>query len=402
MSKKAKRHLILIIILAMCILTIAQAAPYTENPNIKELMAYGVSPEKLQRLSDLEIDSLLKEALANHFTSDQVHQYVEGLLTMPTEQSENISYEYENGCFITPHGPIPDLLAHIVHSSEEELAPYDSTVSVLSIEYPLPHASHVTLGDNSVIWISEGVVYIWNGDVISNFALPLQGKTIVDIAWHDGSLFYLDDTGGIHKVWYDNYDYFSSLSEIFHVDQFTLEQSSLISCGGKLWLSAAIIYSSGDKSQLDRIAYSGLVDVYANTVVALEGQADTIKYATANEDGSINFLMTRVFPIMPNPLPIEAKENSYWITINSADEITIEPAADKGLVNRERQYFLAQDGTLWRFDAKPGITAVKPDGTEVSFVPAGSLPQNDITLLFNGTKVGFDASLYIEKGCPAG
>lgn len=185
--------------------------------------------------------------------------------------------------------------------------------------------------------------------------MPLQGKTIVDIAWHDGSLFYLDDTGGIHKVWYDNYDYFSSLSEIFHLDQFTLEQSSLISCGGKLWLSAAIIYSSGDKSQLDRIAYSGLVDVYANTVVALEGQADTIKYATANEDGSINFLMTRVFPIMPNPLPIEAKENSYWITIISSDEITVEPATDKGLVNRESQYFLAQDGTLWRFDASPYI-----------------------------------------------
>ncbi len=80
MSKKAKRRLILIIILAMCIPTMAEAAPYAENPNIKGLMAYGVSPEKLQRLSDLEIDSLLKEALANHFTSDQVQQYVEGLI----------------------------------------------------------------------------------------------------------------------------------------------------------------------------------------------------------------------------------------------------------------------------------------------------------------------------------
>lgn len=264
------------------------------------------------------------------------------------------------------------------------------------IEFTEFDASYAVLGDNCGIWISEGNAYIWNGNTIDNFVLPLQHKRIAAIAWHDGALFYLDGDGNIHKVWYDNHEYFFSLSEIFHIDKFVLEQSSLISCGGKLWLSAAISYSSTDGNILDKIAYSGLVDIYANTVIALEGQADTIKYAAVNEDGSINFLMAKVFPIIPNPPPGEMGENSYWIGINSSGKIDIEP--DNEPVSTKRQYFEAQDGTLWHFGTKPGITAVKPDGTEISYVPAGALPQNDITVLFNGTKVGFDVSPYIEKG----
>ncbi len=290
---------------------------------------------------------------------------------------------------INPQG---DIWLHLKGDNSRFVIIHSNSVS----EFTEFTANHALLGDNCGIWVNEGIVHIWNGSTISNFALPLQGKGIADIAWHEGALFYLDRAGDIHKIRQDTYSHFSSISEIFPIEKFTLEHASLISCGGKLWLSAAISSFSDDENQSYKINYSGLVDVSANTIVALEGQADTIKYAAANGDGSMYFLMSTIFPIKPNPLPFGAEEYGYWVTITSADEVNVVPVLDSRIEKPNRRY-LAQDGTLWRFGAEPGIIVTKPGGSEVFYVPAGTLPPNDITVVFNGTKVGFDASPYIEN-----
>lgn len=266
------------------------------------------------------------------------------------------------------------------------------------------YSNHLALGEDCAIWIDTdaGLCYPWYGigSEGENFDLRLDGKSVMAFTMRDGALYYIDEDGGLHCAWFDEYSYLGGIADMMGLEgsSFWLGSASLVSAGGTVWASASVMYALGEGSGTnDGIAYSGLIPVLEPEAkaIVLGGVADTIQYAATNADGSMYFIMQHVFPITPYAAP-DKDTNYYAVTVTG--ESGNYTAATETLTEQPARKYTDQNGDTWSFGLEPGVTVTKPDGTSVAYVAPGGLGDADIAVSLNGTRVGFDVSPYIQNG----